>query len=104
MLTCPHCHDKIVVRNLRHQGMFKSYRVCPNCGGHFTVDTKTKQRQAAFIIIALVALAFTLLLYLQGTSWLLPALIVYVVLGALIYWGNKQVYFVPAQKRTTEDT
>ena len=98
MPECPHCKVSIIVRELQHQGLFKSYRICPDCDGCFTVDPKTKRRQAAFIILALVALALTLFLYLDGTQWLAPALVVYAVLAALIYWSNKHVYFVPAKR------
>jgi len=98
MTTCPHCSIEIRLRELRHQGLLKSFRICPNCGGSFTVDSDTKYRQAIFIFIALISLAFTILLYFLGSEWLIPALISYVILGLLIYWGNKQVYLVPYQK------
>jgi hypothetical protein len=68
--------------------------VCPNCAGKFTVDARTKRRQAVCLVIALVSLAFTMLLYFQGSQWLIPALASYVVLGALVYWGNKRVLLV----------
>ena len=100
MQTCPHCNIEICVRELRHQGLFKNYRICSNCGGSFTVDTDTKYRQAAFIVIAVISLVFTILLYYQDSKWLIPALVSYVVLGLLIYWGNKKVLFVPCQKRS----
>jgi hypothetical protein len=97
---------EIRVREIRHQGLFKNFRICPNCLGSFTVDTKTKYRQAAFIVIAIISLAFTLLLYYRDSKWLIPALVSYVVLGLLIYWGNKKVFFVPYQKdqNSTDDT
>lgn len=98
MTKCPHCSIEIRLRELRHQGFLKSFRICPNCKGSFTVDTDTKYRQAIFIFIALISLAFTMLLYFRGSKWLIPALVSYVILGLLIYWGNKQVYLVPYQK------
>jgi len=98
MTTCPHCSLEIRLRELRYQGLFKSFRICPNCGGSFTVDTDTKYRQAIFIFIALIALAFTILLYFRGSDWLFPALISYVILGLLIYWGNKKLFLVPYEK------
>ena len=100
MQTCPHCNIEIRVRELRHQGLFKNFRICPNCGGSFTVDKDTKYRQAAFIVIAVISLVFTILLYYQDSKWLIPALGSYVVLGLFIYWGNKKVLFVPYQKRS----
>jgi len=103
-LACPHCHDEIDLRKLPHQGMFKSFRICPGCGGRFTVDPRTKRRQAAFIVVALVALVFTLLLYYRGTQWLPPALAIYAVFAALLYWANKQVYFVPVEDPDRDDS
>lgn len=97
MLECPHCDVLIVLRELKHQGMFESYRICPNCSGFFEVDPQTKVRQAIFIVLALFSLALTLLLYFRGTDWLLAACFSYVLLGVLIYWGNRKVYLVPAQ-------
>jgi hypothetical protein len=98
MQTCPHRNIEIRVRELPHQGLFGSFRVCPKCGGRFTVDTDTKYRQAACILIAVVSLVFTISLYFRGSEWLIPALVSYLVLGLLIYWGNRQLYFVPYEK------
>jgi uncharacterized paraquat-inducible protein A len=98
MRTCPQCNIEIRIRELPHQGLFESFRVCPRCGGRFTVDTNTTYRQAAFIFILLLSLAFTVLLYFRGTAWLIPALVSYVVLGLFIYWGNRQLFFVPHEK------
>jgi len=50
------------------------------------------------IIIALVSLVLTLLLYYRGTEWLAPAIGSYVILGMIIYWGNKRVFLVSCQK------
>jgi len=97
--SCPHCQVPVDIRSLRYQGMFKSYRICPNCQGLFEVDAKTKQRQALFIVLALVSLALTILLYYRGTGWLFPACVSYVLLAVLIYWGNVKVYFVPADPK-----
>jgi len=104
MLNCPHCQREIILRNLKHQGMFKSYRVCPGCGGCFTVDVATKRRQAAFIVVALGTLVFTLLLYYRGTAWLVPTIVMIVLLGGLIYWANKRVYLVPAEGQSSQGT
>ncbi len=100
MTICPHCSIEIRLRELGYQGLLKSFRICPNCGGSFTVDTDTKYRQALFIFIAIISLAFTILLYFQGSDWLFPALFSYVVLGLLIYWGNKNLFLVPYQERS----
>ena len=95
MRTCPHCNIQIRIQQLPHQGLFESFRVCPGCGGSFTVDTDTKYRQAAFIFILLISLGFTVLLYFRGTAWLIPAFVSYVVLGLILYWGNRQLFYVP---------
>ena len=98
MRTCPHCNIEIRIRELPHQGLFYSFKVCPDCGGSFTVDTYTKYRQAAFIFVLFISLGFTLLLYFRGTGWMIPALVSYVVLALIIYWGNRQLFFVPYEK------
>ncbi len=95
MLTCPHCSDEIRIRELPYQGFFKSFRICPNCGGSFTADIDTKYRQAFCIFIAIISLVITMLLYFEGTEWLIPAIFSYVVLGLIIFWGNKRIFFVP---------
>ena len=106
MQTCPHCNIEIRIKELPHQGLFGSFRVCPNCGGSFTVDTDTKYRQALFIFIAVISLAFTIFLYFGGSEWMIPALVSYIVLGLLIYWGNRQLFYVPYEKgqNTNNDT
>jgi hypothetical protein len=95
MLNCPHCKTDIQIAEIGHPGLFKDYRVCPNCSGKFTPDTKTKHRQLTCIFIGIVSLILTLLLYFEGTTWLIPAVISYIVLSLLIYWGNKHIYLVP---------
>ena len=95
MLRCPHCETEILMRKLSHPGLFKDYRICPKCGGKFTPDIKTKYRQMICIFIAIVSLVFTLLLYFEGTNWLIPGVVSYFVLGLLIYWGNKHIFLVP---------
>ena len=98
MQTCPHCGIEIHLKELPHQGLFNSFKICPSCGDKFTVDTDTKYRQAIFIFIALISLAFTILLYFRGLEWLIPSLVSYVVLGLLIYWGNRQLFLVQSGK------
>ena len=98
MQRCPHCNIDICIRELKYQGFFKGFRICPNCKGCFTVDPKTQYRQAVFIIIAIISLVLTILLYFKGSKWLIPALVSYVILAILIYWGNKKVFFVPYDK------
>ena len=104
MQICPHCSIKIRIKKLHYQGLFNSFRMCPDCGGKFTVDTDTKYRQTACIVISLISLVFTILLYNGNSKWLIPALVSYVVLGLLIYWGNKKVFFVPYQKGKNSTT
>lgn len=83
------------MRELDHPGLFEDYRVCPKCGGKFTPDSKTKRRQALSILVAIVSLVFTALLYFEGRDWLIPGLISYLVLGLMIYRGNRRIYLVP---------
>lgn len=93
------------MRKLKHPGLFKNYRVCPGCHGKFTPDSKTKYRQAIAIFIAGVSLVLTSLLYFEGTEWLIPAVISYLILGILIYRGNKQIFLVPyAGEEPTNDS
>jgi hypothetical protein len=40
-----------------------------------------------------------MLLYFRGSHWLIPALASYIILGVLIYWGNKRVLLVPYKDR-----
>jgi uncharacterized protein (UPF0212 family) len=86
------------MRELSHHGVLQSYRTCPKCGEKFTVDSDTKIRQALFILAALVSLAFTMLLYFAGSSWLTPAIASYVAIALLLYWGNSRVRLVPLNK------
>jgi hypothetical protein len=106
MLTCPHCETKIVMRQLSHPGLFKNFRICPNCNGKFTPDLKTKYRQAICIFLAIVSLVLTIMLHINGTEWLIPAVISYLFLGLLIYWGNKHIFLVPygVDHETNRDT
>ncbi len=98
MPECPHCKQVIEGKDLQDQISFKRYRTCPSCAQPFTVDVSTKYRQAIGLLIALISLALTLGLFYQGTDWLIPAIISYIILGLLIYWGNKRVIFVPYEK------
>jgi len=98
MKSCPHCKTEIIIKELPHQGLFDSNRICPECCGSFTVDADTKQRQYYLIIIILISLIFTLFLYFDGNDWLVPAIISYIVFTALLYWGNKKLYYVPYKK------
>lgn len=96
---CPHCDEAIDIRTLPHPSIVKNYRLCPVCGGAFTVDSDTKRRQAIFILTALVSLVLTCLLYFAGPAWLPMAIVSYVALAVAIYWGNKKVYFVPYEDK-----
>ena len=99
MTTCPHCQETIELRTLPHHGLFESYRTCPTCEGTFDVDPKTKRMQAVWLAVLLVSLALTILLYLRGIEWLVPASVSYLMLGALLYWGNRRMYLVPANPK-----
>jgi len=100
MLECPHCRNAVDLRNLKHQGMLASHRVCPHCEGLFEVDRHTKRRQAAFIGFALVSLVFTVLMYFDFCQWAFFSISTYVILGALIYSANRKVYLVKYDRGT----
>jgi len=95
MPECTHCKTEVDGKDLRDQSLIKTYRLCPHCGNSFTVDKVTRHLQIIGIVLALFSLALTLLLYFKGTDWLIPAVTSYVLLGILIYIGNKRVAFVP---------
>lgn len=99
MGTCPHCKKKIKLREVPYEGVFKSYRECPYCSGFFTVDKKTKSRQKLFLLIILLSLVVTILLYVQGSDWIIPALSCHLVFGIYLYWANKRLYLVPYVKK-----
>ena len=95
MLFCPHCQQQVELRNLPHPSLFADFRVCPGCKGKFTPDAATKKRQAVLLVVAVASLAFTSLWYFSSPVWLIPALITYVIMGLLIYHGNRRIYLVP---------
>ena len=99
MLICPHCNQEVCIRKIPHPGFFKDYRICPNCDGKFTPDRDTKYHQAICIVIALVSTAMTIILYLGDTDWLIPAIVSYIILGLIIYRGNKRIYLVPYKNK-----
>lgn len=94
-ISCPHCNAGVTLNQLPHQGCWSNFRVCPHCGGLFTPDSDTKIRQAFCMVLSAISLVFTLLLYYESNNWLEPALSSYIVLGGLIYWGNRKMYLVP---------
>jgi len=104
MQRCPHCSEEIRIRELPHPDLVRNYRICPHCGGSFTVDPDSKRRQAVFLVITLISLVVTLLLYFAGTAWLIPAVISYILAGAVLYWGNRKVYLVPYNKGQKSDS
>ena len=99
MTTCPHCQKRVDLRTLSHHGLFESYRTCPACGGTFQVDPKTKKLQLLWLALLFTSLALTIVLYLKGTGWLLPACIIYLLLGAVTYWGNRRLHLVAANPK-----
>ena len=103
-LACPHCNDAIVMRELRHQGLFAFHRLCPHCEKAFSVDRDTRRRHAVCLAVALFSLLFSLLLYAGSDAWLLPALLSYAVLAILIYRGNQEVRLVALPEDEKHDT
>ena len=37
---CPNCNIEIRISELRHQGLFKNFRIRPNCGGSFKAPVR----------------------------------------------------------------
>lgn len=95
MLNCPHCGVEVKLREVPHEGFFKSHRICPGCNGSFVVDVETRRRQSVFMVLLLVSLVLTLLLFFAGTQWLLPAILSYAVIGNLFYQGSRKMTLVP---------
>ena len=98
MPACPHCRTAIDLRKIKHQGVLVPYRICPTCNQAFGVDSKTKRRQAAVIVLAVVSLVLTALVDVDVGKWVPYAVFSYLVLGAAIYYGNKRVYFVKSDR------
>lgn len=95
VLHCPYCKAEIVIKELKHPGLFKDYRECPECSGKFTPDKSTKKLQKICLMIAMASLFLTILLYYDGIFWLIPSLISYLLLAWIIYKGNRKIYLVP---------
>lgn len=53
--------------------------------------------------IALISLAFTLLLYYDGNRWLLPAIASYIGLAAWILHANRLLFLVPYPDRGDDE-
>jgi hypothetical protein len=51
---------------LEYPSLLANFRKCPFCSELFTVDSNTKIRQGSAILVAIVALVFTGLMYVQG--------------------------------------
>lgn len=98
MLTCPHCREGVRTADLHRQRIFAGYRTCPHCGKRFRVDAKTKRRQVAALVVALISLGFTLLWYYRSPVWVSPAILSYLALAWIIYRGNKRVVLVPYEE------
>lgn len=56
--------------------------------------------------MAIVSLVLAMLLYFDGLDWLIPGTASYLILGLLIYRGNKQIFPVPdkTDQGSTHDT
>ena len=94
MLTCPHCNEPVELRQLQHQDLFSSHRICPACDGAFDVDSDTKRRQGIFIIVAVVSFVLTLLMFSNFLPWAPFAVVSYAILGVGIHRANKKVRLV----------
>ncbi len=98
MPACPYCNEPVDLRAIKHQGMFSAHRICPTCNQPFEVDPKTKQRQAVFIVLALLSLVLTILMYADVRKWVAYAISSYLALAVLIYYANGKVYLVKSER------
>lgn len=94
MLACPHCSAPIDLREIRHEGLLATHRFCPVCKQPFEVDTRTKKRQALFLVILLISLVLTVLSYIYGRTWAPFAVASYFLAGGVLYYGNRNVQLV----------
>ena len=99
MLVCPNCKLEICIRKIAHPGLFKNYRIYPNCGEKLTPVRDARYLQAFAITIALSSTTMTILLYFGDNDWLFLAIVSYVNLGFIIYWCNKRIYLVPCKEQ-----
>jgi hypothetical protein len=93
MLCCRVCGSDMRSRSLLPHYSLKPYRVCPDCNGKYTEDSKTKKRQIPIRILALTAMGLTFAASAKGLVWLLPAVVSHIVLWACVgYVLSKLVY------------
>lgn len=93
-MNCPICGSDMRGRNLLFEHPLKPYRLCPDCGGKYTADQKTKQRQFPIIILALIALGSTAAFGLKGSNWLFPAIVSNIVLWGYVGYAVSRAGYV----------
>ena len=93
-MNCPVCNSDMRSRSLLSHYSLKPYRVCPDCNAKYTTDAKSKRRQGPIAILALVALALTFAARFEGSSWLIPALVSYIVMWVYIGYALSKIEYV----------
>ncbi len=93
-MNCPMCGSDMRGRSLLSHHSLKPYRVCPDCGGKYTADPKTKQKQIPIIVLALIALGLTAAVSFKGVSWLLPAIVSHIILWGYVGYSASRVVYV----------
>ena len=74
-LECPACGSDMRSRALFTGTHLNSYRVCPDCGSKYTVDSVTKRRGLVIVLFACATLCFSLLGFTRGFPWSLVTLV-----------------------------
>ena len=73
----------------------KPYRVCPDCNGKYTADSKSRKRQIPIAVLALISLGLTCAVGLKGSGWLVPAVASHVVLWVYVGYAVSKIIYVP---------
>lgn len=94
-MHCPGCGSDMRSRSLLSHYSMRPYRVCPDCGGKYTSDTKTRRRQFTLIALVLIALGSTAAFWCQGIDWRAPAIFSNIVLWCYVGYALSKVEYVP---------
>lgn len=94
-MNCPACGSDMRGRSLLSQYSFRPYRVCPDCGSKYTVDSTTKKRQFVILALALSAFALTAAVYFRGVTWLAPLVLAHIVFWIYLGYVISKITYVP---------
>ena len=93
-MHCPACGSDMRSRSLVSHYSIKPYRVCPDCGAKYRADAKTRKRQAALAVLALLMLGLTIAAGIKGAAWLMPAIVSHIVLWVYLGYMLSKVNYV----------